>query len=86
MTSAGVEGETVAAALIERFQQLRDRQSGRGGIETHQPYRGARPENRDHDRVVIDRVHENVAAVALVIERIELDLADSAGQFLGRGK
>ncbi len=60
---------------------------GRAGrIKTNQTDRRREAEHRDHDRVVIDRVHENVAAVALVVEGVEFDLADAAREFLGGGE
>ncbi len=72
------------AARLERFQKRADVLRGAGGIESHQAHRRAPSENRDHDCIVIDRVHEHVIAVSLVIERIELDLADASRQFLRR--
>jgi len=76
----------MARAWIQRFEQLRDGLCGRGGIEADQAHRGTLAEDRNHDRVVIDRIHENVAPITLMIERIELDLTDSARQFFGRGE
>ncbi len=43
-------------------------------------------ENGDHDRFVVDRVHEDVVAVPLMIEGVELHFADPARQLRGGGK
>src|SRR5437660_12887347 len=81
----GVEGKTVAASR-ERLEQLRHGLRTARGIKSDQTYRRPPAENRDHDRVVIDRVHENVIAVALMIQRVECHFADTSGQFLRRGE
>ena len=73
----------MARAWIERSKQLGDGLGRSGGIETDETDGRAAAEDRDHDRVVIDRIHENVTSIALMIESIELHLANSARQFLG---
>ena len=69
-------------ALQERADRLRRAHR----VETHQANCRATPKHRDHDRVVVDRIHEDVAAVALVKQRVELHLADAPGELAGRGE
>src|SRR2546427_282868 len=80
-----VEAEAVVT-FLQRFQQKCDLLRSAGRIKTYQPNRRPRAKDGDHDRFVIDRVHENVAAVALMIERIEFHFSDPAGQLTGGGK
>ncbi len=64
--------------LLQSLEDIGDA-LGRGRrIESNQTNGRPRSENRDHDRVVIDRVHEHVTAVPLVIERVEFHFADAA--------
>src|SRR5205085_11828502 len=81
----GVEGKSVPASR-ERLEQLRHGLRAARGIKAHQSYGRPAAENRDHDRVVIDRIHENVVAVALMIKRVEFHFADAPGQFFCGGE
>ena len=69
----------------ESFQKCGQILRGLRGVKAHQADRGAFSEDRDHDRFIIDRIHENVAAIALMKESVELHFADPAGQ-LARGR
>src|SRR5438046_9588399 len=67
----------------QQLQNSGDALGSGGGIKAHQSHRRARTEDGDHDRFVIDRIHEDVIAVALMIKSIELDFADAPGEFAG---
>src|SRR5439155_19598976 len=81
----GFESKTVIS-FLECFEQKSNLLGGAGRVKTDQTDRRARSENRDHDRLFVYRVHENMAAVSLVIEGIEFDLADPPCQFACGGK
>src|SRR5438552_3483311 len=68
----------------EQFKNLGNVLRGGGGIKTHQANRAPRTENSDHDRFVIDRIHEHVTSVALMIESIEFYFADAAREITSK--
>src|SRR6476620_11217654 len=79
-----VEIEPVVT-FLQRLKEESDLLRGAGRIEPDQADGCPRAEDRNHDRLVIDRIHENVAAVTLVIESVEFYFADPARQ-LARGR
>src|SRR5205807_2170646 len=54
----GLEGKSVGCAP-KQFQDIRNILRCGGGVKAHQTNRRARTEHSDHNRLVIDRVHEH---------------------------
>src|SRR5260370_7625934 len=60
--------------------------SGGGGVETDETDRRPRTKHSDHDGFVIDRIHEHVTAVALMIKGIEFHFANASRELAGGRK
>ena len=73
-------------AFLQRLEEKSDLLRGAGGIEPDQADGCPRAEDRNHDRLFIDRIHENVAAVALMIEGVEFHFADASCQLASSGE
>ena len=66
----------------KQLQNGGDVLGGGGGVETDETNGRPRTKHSDHDGFVIDRIHEHVAAITLMIKRVELDFANSARELM----